>query len=121
MAMEEGESIGSLSAVDTASTYDRLPSLASAAASVSNQSTQAQQPSAQDIQDSLSQVNTKLAASGRVMQLNVDPSTGLTVATIRDAQSGNVLEQFPGTDSLRLAAMLDGWASGKNIQLDLIA
>jgi uncharacterized FlaG/YvyC family protein len=121
MAMEEGESIGSVAAIDTASTYDRLPSLSNAVAPVSNQSTGNQQPTAQEIQDSLSQVNAKLAATGRVMTLNVDPSTGLTVATIRDASTGDVVDQFPGTDSIHLAQMLNGWASGKNILLDLIA
>ena len=122
MAMEEeGESIGSVAAIDTASTYDRLPSLSNAVAPVSNQSTGRQQPSAQEIQDSLDQVNAKLAVSGRVMTLNVDPSTGLTVATIRNSSTGDVMEQFPGTDSIHLAQMLNGWASGKNILLDLIA
>lgn len=122
MAMEEeGESIGSVAAIDTASTYDRLPSLSNAVAPVSNQSTGRQQPSAQEIQDSLDQVNAKLATSGHVMTLNVDPSTGLTVATIRNASNGAVMEQFPGTDSIHLAQMLNGWASGKNILLDLIA
>ena len=122
MAMEEeGESIGSVAAIDTASTYDRLPSLSNAVPAVSNQSTGRQQPSAQEIQDSLSQVNARLAASGHVMTLNVDPSTGLTVATIRNSSTGDVVEQFPGTDSIHLAQMLNGWASGKNILLDLIA
>ena len=122
MAMaEEGESIGSVAAIDTASTYDRLPSLSNAVAPVSNQSTGRQQPSAQEIQDSLNQVNAKLAASGHVMTLNVDPSTQLTVATIRNSSTGDVVEQFPGMDSIHLAQMLNGWASGKNILLDLIA
>jgi uncharacterized FlaG/YvyC family protein len=121
MAMEEeGESIGSVAAIDTASTYDRLPSLPSAVAPVTNQSTR-RQPSAQEIQDSLDQVNAKLAASGHVMTLNVDPSTGLTVATIRNSSTGDVVDQFPGTDTIHLAQMLNGWASGKNILLDLIA
>jgi len=122
MAMEEeGESIGSIAAIDTASTYDRLPSLSNAVAPVTNQSTGRQQPTAQEIQDSLNQVNARLAASGHVMRLNVDPSTGLTVATIRNAENGAVVEQFPGTDTIHLAQMLNGWASGKNILLDLIA
>jgi len=120
MAMEEGEPIGSVAAIDTASTYDRLPSLSNAVAPVSNPSTSRQQPTAQEIQGSLNQVNARLAASGHVMTLNVDPSTELTVATIRNS-NGEVVEQFPGTDSIRLAQMLNGWASGKNILLDLIA
>lgn len=122
MAMaEEGASLGSVAAVDTSSTYDRLPSLANSAASVSNVSTPASPPTAQELQSSLDQVNTKLADSGHVMSLNVDAGTGLMVATIKDAQTGAVVEQFPGTDAIHLAQMLSGWASGKNILLDLIA
>ena len=66
-------------------------------------------------------MNERLAAVGQVMTLNVDPGTGLTVATLKNAQTGAVVDQFPGTDSIHLAQMLDGWASGKNILLDLIA
>src|SRR6202007_177355 len=79
------------------------------------------QPSPQEIQSSLAQVNERLAAVGRVMTLQVDAGSGLTGATIRDSQTGEGLEQFPSTDSIRLAQMLAGWASGKNILLDLIA
>ena len=117
---EEGESIGSVAPIDTSSTYDRLPSLSGSVAPIANQST-ARQPTAQEIQDSVDQVNALLAPAGRVLQLNVDPGSGLTVATIKNSQNGDVLEQFPGTDSLHLAQMLAGWASGKNILLDLIA
>jgi len=121
MAMEEeGESIGSVAAIDTSTTYDRLPSLASSVAPVANQSS-ASQPTAQEIQDSVDQVNAKLAGTDRVLQLNVDPGSGLTIATIRNSQNGEVLGQYPSTDSLHLAQMLAGWASGKNILLDLIA
>jgi hypothetical protein len=56
-----------------------------------------------------------------VLELGVDAGSGLTVATIRDSQTGDVLEQYPGTDSIHLAQMLHGWAAGKNILLDLIA
>jgi hypothetical protein len=55
------------------------------------------------------------------LELGVDAGSGLTVATIRDSQTGDVLEQYPGTDSIHLAQMLAGWAAGKNILLDLIA
>ena len=56
-----------------------------------------------------------------MLQLNVDAGSGLTVATIRNSQTGEVLGQFPSTDSIHLAQMLAGWSSGKNILLDLIA
>jgi uncharacterized FlaG/YvyC family protein len=81
----------------------------------------ARQPSAQEIQDAVNQVNDRLSSVNRVLELGVDAGSGLTVATIRDSQTGDVLEQYPGTDSIHLAQMLHGWAAGKNILLDLIA
>lgn len=79
------------------------------------------QPSAQQIQADLAKVNAKLASSDRVMQMQVDRATGLTIVTVRNSQTGAVLQQFPGSDSVHLAQMLAAWASGKNILVDLIA
>ena len=79
------------------------------------------QPSTQDLQDAVAKVNTRLSSVSRVLELTVDATTGLTVATVKDSQTGNVLQQFPGTDSLQLAAMLADWAGEKNALLDLIA
>jgi uncharacterized FlaG/YvyC family protein len=118
--VEEGETIGSLGAVDTAPAYDSAPSTP-ASTPVAFAQRSARQPSAQEIQDTVKQVNDRLAKSGRVLQLNVDVGTGLTVATIRNSQTGEVLGQFPSTDSIHLAQMLAGWSSGKNVLLDLIA
>jgi uncharacterized FlaG/YvyC family protein len=78
-------------------------------------------PSPQELQASVQQVNTRLSSYSRVLELNVDAATGLTVATIRDSQTREVLQQFPGTSSLQLAQMLADWAGGKHALLDLIA
>jgi uncharacterized FlaG/YvyC family protein len=120
MSEEGSESLGSVAAIDTSSTYDRLPTLSSSGTPVVSQSTARQQPTAQDIQNSVDQVNTRLASVGQAVQLKVDPDSGLTVATIVNSD-GDVIGQYPSTDSLHLAEMLNGWASGKNILLDLIA
>ena len=121
--VEESESLGSIGAIggaDSAPSYDSAPSTpAPSAVSIAQQS--ARQPSAQEIQNAVNQVNDRLSSVNRVLELGVDAGSGLTVATIRDSQTGEVLEQFPSTDSIHLAQMLAGWASGKNILLDLIA
>jgi uncharacterized FlaG/YvyC family protein len=121
--MVESEDIGSVGALgdaDTAPTYDTAPSTpASPAINIAQRS--ARQPSAREIQDAVKQVNDRLAGSSRVLQLNVDAGTGLTIATIKNSQTGEVLGQFPSTDSIHLAQMLAGWSSGKNVLLDLIA
>lgn len=78
-------------------------------------------PSSQDVQDALQRINDHLASVGRVIDLQVDPETHLTVATVRDTSTGDVLQQYPAEDSLHLAQMLAGWSHGGNILLDLIA
>ncbi len=121
--MVESEDIGSVGAISDADpmpTYDNAPSMpASPAMNIARHS--AQEPSAQDIQDAVQQVNDRLSSVDRVLQLNVDSGTGLTVATIKNSQTGEVLGQFPSTGSIELAKMLAEWSSGKNILLDLIA
>lgn len=79
------------------------------------------QPPPSQIQADLTKVNAKLASSDREMQTQVDRATGLTIVTVKNSQTGEVLQQFPGMDSVHLAQMLAAWASGKNILVDLIA
>ena len=79
------------------------------------------QSSAQQIQADFAKVNAKLASSDREMQMQVDRATGLTIVTVKNSQTGQVLQQFPSLDSVHLAQMLSAWASGKNILVDLIA
>jgi len=81
----------------------------------------ASQPPPSQIQADLAKVNAKLASSDREMQTQVDRATGLTIVTVKNSQTGEVLQQFPGMDSVHLAQMLAAWASGKNILVDLIA
>jgi uncharacterized FlaG/YvyC family protein len=122
--VEESESLGSIGAIgsaDSAPSYDSAPSTPAPASTVTIAQQSARQPSAQDIQDAVSQVNERLSSVNKVLELGVDAGSGLTVATIRDSQTGEVLEQYPSTDSIHLAQMLQGWAAGKNILLDLIA
>lgn len=73
------------------------------------------------MQAAVRRVNDRLSNYSRVLELNVDAASGLTVATVRDSQTGQVLQQFPSADSLHLAEMLAQWAGGKNALLDLIA
>ncbi|HTT00752.1 MAG TPA: flagellar protein FlaG [Steroidobacteraceae bacterium] len=81
----------------------------------------AQPPSAQTLQNAVAQINARLASVNRVLQLSVDPATGITIATIKNAQTGAVLQQIPSDDIMHLAEMLSGWAHGKNVLLDLMA
>jgi uncharacterized FlaG/YvyC family protein len=81
----------------------------------------AKSPSAQEIQAAVDKANANLSSSNRVMDFRVDTATGLTIATIRNSQTGVVLQQIPGADIIALARMLAGWSPGKHMLLDLIA
>jgi len=78
-------------------------------------------PSTMTLQAAVQQVNAHLAAYGRVMELRVDAASGITVATIRNSETGAVLQQMPSEDIVRLAEMLQGWSHGKDALVDLIA
>ena len=78
-------------------------------------------PQASQIQADFNKVNARLAADNRVMEMQVDRASGLTIVTVKNSTTGEVLQQFPGTDSVRLAQMLAAWAAGKDFHVDLIA
>ena|SRR5581483_5062353 len=127
--VEEIGAIGAIGSGDPGSTATlpasaavRPPKPAPAKAPTQTPSRSSQpQPSAQQTQADLAKVNAKLASSDQVMQMQVDRATGLTIVTVRNSLTGQVLQQFPGLDSVHLAQMLAAWASGKNILVDLIA
>ena len=75
----------------------------------------------QDLQGAVQQINRHLASTDRVMELHVDAASGVTVATIKDAQTGEVLQQVPSESVLELADMLSGWSPGERALLDLLA
>jgi uncharacterized FlaG/YvyC family protein len=79
------------------------------------------QASAQEIQAAVDRANANLASSNRVLDFKVDPATGITIAMIRNSQTGAVLQQMPGANIIALARMLADWSPGKHMLLDLIA
>jgi len=108
---------GSASASQVAASTSSAATAASAAAA--SKSTNA--PSAQDIQSAVDAANANLSSANRVLDYRVDAATGLTIATIRNSQTGVVVQQIPGADIIDLAKMLAGWSPGKHMLLDLIA
>jgi flagellar protein FlaG len=79
------------------------------------------QPGAQEIKAAVDLANANLATSNRVLDFRVDAATGLTIAMIRNSQTGAVLQQIPGADMIALAQMLADWSPGKHMLLDLMA
>ena len=81
----------------------------------------AKQPTTQEIDSAVAAANANLASSDRVLDYRVDAATGISIALIRNSQTGVVLQQIPGADIIALARMLADWAPGKHMLLDLIA
>jgi uncharacterized FlaG/YvyC family protein len=81
----------------------------------------ASQPSAKEIQAAVDRANANLSSSNRVLDFRVDAVTGITIAMIRNSQTGAVLQQMPGANIIALARMLAEWSPGKHMLLDLIA
>ena len=77
--------------------------------------------SAQEIQAAVDRANANLASSNRVLDFRVDAATGITIAMIRNSQTGAVVQQIPGANIIALARMLADWSPGKHMLLDLIA
>jgi uncharacterized FlaG/YvyC family protein len=77
--------------------------------------------SAAEIQAAVSRANANLASYNRVVAYQVDAASGLTIATVRNAQTGAVVQEIPGAGLLALARMLADWSPGKHVMVDLIA
>ena len=115
-------SIGAMSSMDDfVSAQDNSPSPQATAAlsqSVAAVSGSGPRPSQQAIQTALAQINAHLASVDRVLSLKVDPGSGYTVAQISDANTGQVLQQFPNEDQIQLERMLARWSHGGNVLMD---
>jgi len=81
----------------------------------------AKQPTRQEIDSAIAAANANLSSSNRVLDYRLDPATGISIAMIRNSQTGVVLQQMPGANIIALARMLAEWAPGKHMLLDLIA
>jgi len=79
------------------------------------------QSTADALRNLVAEINAQLASVSRLLELHADAASGLTVAVIKDARTGAVLQQIPSADAVHLAEMLQAWAHGKSALLDLIA
>ncbi len=134
MAEEEISATGqfnTLGVADAASSYQPSSSVASPSAGSTTAPSgapssaaaprSAKEPTAQEIASALAAANSNLASSNRQLDYRVDAATGISIALIRNSQTGVVLQQIPGADIIALARMLADWSPGKHMLLDLIA
>jgi uncharacterized FlaG/YvyC family protein len=94
---------------------------AGSSAVVADAAPAAKQPTAQEIDAAVAAANANLSSSNRQLDYRVDAATGISIAMIRNSQTGAVLQQIPGADIIALARLLAEWAPGKHMLLDLIA
>jgi uncharacterized FlaG/YvyC family protein len=92
-----------------------------AGSEVANAAQPTKPPTTQELASAIAAANVNLASSGRVLDYRVDAVTGISIAMIRNSQTGAVLQQIPGADIIALARLLAEWAPGKHMLLDLIA
>ena len=97
------------------------PAPAAQAVAATDAARSAKQPTAQEIDSAIAAANANLASSNRELDYRVDAATGISIAVVRNSQTGAVLQQIPGADIIALARMLADWAPGKHMMLDLIA
>ena len=130
MSEQENDSLGPIGAVNSTdfstvheSTVPVVRSRPTARGTITAASpnSQAKQPTNTEVLAAVTQANVNLASYNRVLDFHVDAGTGLSIATIRNAQTGAVLQQMPSPDMLKLAQMLADWAPGKTLQIDLLA
>jgi flagellar protein FlaG len=114
--------VGALSPVDDyVSAHDNSSPQASSGTAATSAANASPRPSGQAVQTAVDQINAHLAGVDRVLSLKLDPSSGYTVAEISNALTGEVLQQIPTEDGIRLEQMLARWSHGGNVLMDLEA
>lgn len=73
------------------------------------------------IEQSAGRINARLAAAERSLVLRFDPETGAPVAEVTSTLTGQVLQRIPGRNLRHLAELLQAWADGDGVLVDLTA
>jgi uncharacterized FlaG/YvyC family protein len=126
MNEESIAAVGAMSSMDdyvsaqdnSSSTQTSAANLPGAVTAVSDAQAQ---PSEQAVQLAVDQINAHLAGVDRILALRVDPTSGYIVAQISNANTGEVLQQIPTEDGIRLKQMLSRWSHGGNVLMDVEA
>src|SRR3569832_981600 len=90
-----------------------VPTVNESSSSVAAQS--AKPPTSAEVSEAIAAANANLSSSNRTLEYRVDAATCISIATIRNSQTGVVLQQIPGANIIALARMLAGWSPGKHM------
>lgn len=66
-----------------------------------------QQPSAQQIKNAVSNINQAMQKANMNMELSIDSSTKKPVVKMMDAETGELIRQFPSEEVLAIASSID--------------
>jgi flagellar protein FlaG len=72
------------------------------------QSRPAQQPTRAAVEAAAQELQDYVASAGRTLEFRLDESTGMTVVTVKDTESGDVIRQIPSEEVLKIAESLKG-------------
>lgn len=67
----------------------------------------AQQPSPQQLKSAVSHINQAMQKANMSMELSVDSSTKKPVIKMKDAETGELIRQFPSEEVLAIASSID--------------
>jgi uncharacterized FlaG/YvyC family protein len=73
------------------------------------------------VQAAIDQIRATLASSATTLEFTTDPASGLVVVIVKDATTGAVLQQIPGSALLRLANALTARSPDPQPLVDLTA
>lgn len=80
---------------------------AAAAAEAARQERAARAVPAPKIESVTRQIDSYLRSMNKSLQFSVDKTTGETVVSIRDDETGEIIRQVPGEDALRIAQRIE--------------
>lgn len=61
----------------------------------------------QQVEEAVERLNKYLSSEQRNLQFSIDEYTGRSIVSVVDAETGDVIRQIPGEETLRIARALD--------------
>lgn len=85
----------------------KVAAISTAAANVEKSTPPAPQETAAALRAAAKQIDSYLKSVGREVEFRVDDETGMTVVTVRETATGDVIRQIPNEEVLNLARRLE--------------
>ena len=109
-----------VSAADAPAPRVNVPASAGSAP-VAQAAKPAAQPTRAAVQAAAQQLQDYVATAGRTLEFHLDEGTGMTVVTVKDSESGDVIRQIPSEEVLKIAESLKGGGHSASMLVSLTA